>query len=180
MFRNTLNDKIKQSDAEELISRTNKSIDIADVSIGTEVFVPSLNQVGHIVSMLDKDNNVLVQLGIIKMTLNLSQLELSSKNKSIAKNNKIYSNEHKMKISSISPEINVIGKNVEEAWIEIDKYLDICALNGLTSVSIIHGKGTGILRKGIQNFLKDHPHVKSFRDGRYGEGEQGVTIVELK
>ena len=76
--------------------------------------------------------------------------------------------------------INVIGKNVDEACMEIDKYLDECALGGLISVSIIHGKGTGILRKGVQSFLKTHPHVKSYRDGLYGEGEQGVTIVELK
>ena len=178
-LRHSLNDKINKINAEELISKTNNSINIADVSIGTEVFVPSLNQVGNIVSLPDKDNNVLVQLGVIKMNLNISQLELSNDNNSLTKKKKQYP-EHRMKISSISPEINVIGKNVEEAWTEIDKYLDICALSGLTSVSIVHGKGTGILRKGIQNFLKDHPHVKSYRDGRYGEGEQGVTIVELK
>ena len=179
-LRNKLNEKIKNNGFEELISSTGKAISFDDISIGKEVFVPSLNQVGNIVSIPDKDNNVLVQLGVIKMSLNLNQLELTDKKEDFTKKNKVYSSEHKMKINSVSPEINVIGKNVEEAWIEIDKYLDICTLSGLTTVYIIHGKGTGILRKGIQNFLKDHPHVKSYRDGRYGEGEQGVTVVELK
>ena len=75
---------------------------------------------------------------------------------------------------------DVIGKNVEEACLEIDKYLDNCYLNGLNSTRIVHGKGTGALRKGIHNFLKSHPHVKSFRVGTFGEGEMGVTIVEIK
>ena len=73
-----------------------------------------------------------------------------------------------------------LGKNVDEACFEIDKYLDNCYLNGLESVRIVHGKGTGALRAGIHKFLKTHPHVKSFRLGTFGEGEMGVTIVELK
>ena len=80
----------------------------------------------------------------------------------------------------ISSEINVLGQNIEEACFTIDKYLDNCVLNGLSSVRIIHGKGTGALRKGIHTFLKTHPHVKSFRLGTFGEGEMGVTVVELK
>ena len=84
------------------------------------------------------------------------------------------------KVASISPEINVIGQNIEEACFTIDKYLDTCSLNGLQTVRIIHGKGSGKLKKGIQNFLKTHPHVQSFRIGTFGEGEAGVTVVELK
>ena len=179
-LRNRLNDKIKTTQAEELVTASNKAISIDDVTIGKQVFVPSLSQSGNIISLPDKDNNVLVQLGVIKMTLNINQLEASdSEPKNIKKDIK-YNKEHSMRIKAISPEINVIGKNVDEACMEIDKYLDECALGGLISVSIIHGKGTGILRKGVQSFLKTHPHVKSFRDGLYGEGEQGVTIVELK
>ena len=74
----------------------------------------------------------------------------------------------------------VIGQNVDEACFEIDKYLDNCYLAGLLNVRIVHGKGTGALREGIHKFLKTHPHVKSFRIGTFGEGEMGVTIVELK
>ena len=87
---------------------------------------------------------------------------------------------HDFKVKSISPEINVIGKNVEEACIEIDKYLDVCSINGLGTVRIVHGKGTGALRKGIHTFLKNHPHVKSYRIGTFGEGEMGVTVIEIK
>ena len=77
-------------------------------------------------------------------------------------------------------EINVIGLNVEEANFVIDKYLDDSYLSGLTSVRIVHGKGSGKLREGIHKFLRNHPHVKNFRLGTFGEGEMGVTVVELK
>ena len=179
-LRNRLNDKIKTTQAEELVTASNKAISIEDVKIGKQVFVPSLSQSGNIISLPDKDNNVLVQLGVIKMNLNINQLEASNSEQKNIKKDVKYHKEHSMKIKAISPEINVIGKNVDEACMEIDKYLDECALSGLITISIIHGKGTGILRKGIQSFLKTHPHVKSYRDGLYGEGEQGVTIVELK
>jgi len=84
------------------------------------------------------------------------------------------------KSKSISPEINVIGLNIEEATQIVDKYLDDANLSKLETVRIVHGKGTGKLRTGIHTFLKKHPHVKSFRMGTYGEGEMGVTVVTLK
>ena len=77
-------------------------------------------------------------------------------------------------------EINVIGQTVDEAIFVVDKYLDDCYLAGLKSTRIVHGKGTGKLRQGIHTFLRTHPHVKSFRLGTFGEGEMGVTVVELK
>ena len=164
-MRNRLNDKIKTTQAEELVTASNKAISIEDVKIGKQVFVPSLSQSGNIISLPDKDNNVLVQLGVIKMTLNINQLEASNDEQKNIKKDVKYHKERSMRIKAISPEINVIGKNVDEACMEIDKYLDECALSGLISISIIHGKGTGILRKGVQSFLKTHNHVKSFRDG---------------
>lgn len=84
------------------------------------------------------------------------------------------------KSRTATTEINVIGYNVEEAIFNIDKYLDDCALAKLKTVRIVHGKGTGTLRKGIHSFLKTNSHVNSFRLGTYGEGEMGVTVVELK
>ena len=77
-------------------------------------------------------------------------------------------------------EINVIGMTVEEAIFVVDKFLDDCSLSSLNNVRIVHGKGTGKLRQGIHIFLKKHPHVKNFRLGTFGEGEMGVTVVELK
>lgn len=85
-----------------------------------------------------------------------------------------------MKSKNVSTEINVIGQNVDEACFVIDKYLDDCVIAKLKAVRIVHGKGTGKLREGIHTFLRRHPYVKSFRLGTFGEGEMGVTVVELK
>ena len=81
------------------------------------------------------------------------------------------------KAATISPEINLLGLNSDEAIAKLDKYLDDAYLSHLHSVRIVHGKGTGALRTGIHAYLKKHPHVKSFRLGTFGEGEMGVTIV---
>ena len=83
------------------------------------------------------------------------------------------------KSKHISSEINVIGLNIDEATFLIDKYLDDCAISKLSPIRIVHGKGTGKLREGVHNYLKKNPHVTSFRIGTFGEGEMGVTIVEL-
>lgn len=91
-----------------------------------------------------------------------------------------FSNKSNLKAKSISSEINVIGKNVEDAIFIIDKYLDDAFLANLQVVRIVHGKGTGKLREGIHSFLRKNSHVENFRIGTYGEGEMGVTIVELK
>ena len=72
------------------------------------------------------------------------------------------------------------GQTVDEALVSIDKYLDDAFLSGLREVTLIHGKGTGALRDGIHQYLRRHPHVNTFRLGKYGEGESGVTVVELK
>ena len=81
---------------------------------------------------------------------------------------------------SVSPEINLLGKTVDEAIAELDKYLDDAVLAHLSSVRIVHGKGTGALRAGVHNFLRRQKHVASYRLGAFGEGDAGVTIAELK
>jgi len=87
---------------------------------------------------------------------------------------------HIDKERTASLEMDIRGKLVDEAIIEVDRYLDDCFLKGLSEIQIIHGKGTGALRQGIHNYLRRHPRVKSFRLGAYGEGDAGVTIVTLK
>ncbi len=153
-----------------------------ELKIGTKVFIPKLNQVGDIISINEKDFTV--QIGIIKTNFKLENLEkYDPKNENISNNSKnqnLRSIKKSFVQKNISQEINVIGQNVDEACFTIDKYLDNCYLAGLNQVSIVHGKGTGALRKGIHAFLKTNPHVKSFRLGTFGEGEMGVTIVELK
>ena len=151
----------------------------SDLKIGLEVFIPSLNQNGNIISIDNQNRKAQIQIGLIKTYFNFDDIAKPSK---ISTNKKDFKQRqsHNFKVKSVSPEINVIGQNVEEACLEIDKYLDVCSINGLGTVRIVHGKGTGALRKGIHSFLKNHPHVKSYRIGTFGEGEMGVTVVEIK
>ncbi len=180
-LRNKLNEKIDNlSIIEKNNPTTNELISFESLTPGITVFVKKLNQEGTIIA-ITKDKKVQVSLGLGKMFFDISDLELVKKSSTKKQTqNKDYSNRKEFKAKSISSEINVIGQNVDEACMVIDKYLDNCALSGLVTIRIVHGKGTGALRAGIHSFLKTHPHVKSFRVGTFGEGEMGVTIVELK
>ena len=112
------------------------------------------------------------------MNINISDLSYSnSKEDKETKISKTYASSNKSKY--FSPELNVIGLNVDEALFIIDKYIDDALLAKVNTIRIVHGKGTGKLRNGIHNYLKNNKRVKSFRLGLYGEGENGVTIVEL-
>ena len=180
--RNTLNQKIKniklEPNTSETISNTN-SLSPEDIQPGKEVFVPSFNQNGIILSNVSRNHEVQVQIGSMKMNLKLDVLQ-KPKKKTSNISNTMHSSSHISKSRNIKPEINVIGMNVEEANFVIDKFLDDCALAKLETVRIIHGKGTGKLKNGIHQFLKTNAHVKSFRLGTFGEGEMGVTVVTLK
>lgn len=185
-LRNTLNRKIDNLNILSEESNFNyEKLNLSDLKVGMEIFVRKLNQTGNILS-ISKDGKIQVNLGLGKMFFNIEDLSLikNSNNQNISnKKEKInygMSKSNTFTVKSISPEINVIGKNVDEACFIIDKYLDNCVLSGLPSIRIVHGKGTGALRTGIHNFLKTHPHVKSFRIGTFGEGEMGATVVELK
>lgn len=177
-LRKKLNQKIDDLSIAKSSEEKPVSIDQKDIKIGLTVEIPHLNQVGTVLSEVTKNDTVQVQIGSIKTYFKISELVVSKK---AVKNDTISSrSKHEFRPAQISPEINVIGQNVEDACFMVDKYLDNCALNGLATVRIVHGKGTGILKKGIQQFLKKHPHVKSYRLGTFGEGEDGVTVVELK
>lgn len=181
--RNKLNDSIKASTIVNDVNNENISlISKDDIYIGMPVLVTNLNQHGTISSLVNKSNEVLVQIGSVKMMVNLNNIAKSDIDKLQNKvsNSSLKSSYKTNKTRTASTEINVIGYNVEEAIFAIDKYLDDCALSKLSSIRIVHGKGTGTLRKAIHTFLKMHPHVKSFRLGTFGEGEMGVTVVELK
>lgn len=150
------------------------------LKVGMKLRLNSFNDIATVSSLSGKNNKVLVQIGNAKMNIDINDI-----NEIISDNIKQYTSMPKhnnsiIKSKSINSEINVIGQNVDEACFVIDKYLDDCALAKLQNVRIVHGKGTGKLREGIHTFLRKHPHVKSFRLGTFGEGEMGVTIVELK
>lgn len=176
-LRNTLNDKLKQFDVKKI---ENGNLEKKDIQLGMLVEVIPFNTTGTVISLPNKSNEVQIQIGNTKMNISLSNLNktnktLTNENFSTTKVNR--NNGSKSKY--ISPEINVIGQNVDEAIYIIDKYLDDCAISNISPIRIVHGKGTGKLREGIHAFLKKHPHVKSFRLGTFGEGEMGVTVVEL-
>ncbi|MBT2762617.1 endonuclease MutS2 [Paenibacillus sp. ISL-20] len=148
---------------------------------GDEVRVSSLNQKGHVVEMAGSKEAV-VQLGIMKMKVALDDLELLS---NPAANAKQAPKQHatvlkRTRDTNIRNELDLRGANLEEALIEVDRFIDEAFLGNLGQIYIIHGKGTGILRTGIQDYLRKHKHVKSHRLGNYGEGGNGVTIAELK
>ena len=192
-LRDNLNKDIKNNLDEDLIdgNESSSGIDVKDISVGMEVLVKPFNMIGTVLTLPNKNSEVFVQFGSTKTNINIANLEIVTKNtakKIGASSTSNTSNKRKTKISankfnkalSVSPEINVIGQTVDEAVFVIDKYLDDCYLAGLQTARIVHGKGTGKLRKGVHEFLRTHPHVKSFRLGTYGEGEMGVTVVEFK
>ena len=182
-LRNKLNTDIKNISVSYLNKNVKKesksSISVEEAKTNTEVFVTTLGQNGIIVSNVSKSNEVQVQVGSMKLSVNLKYLEKINKTEK-AKNKSTSSYSSVSKAKHVSSEINVIGLNVDEAVFIIDKFLDDCSIANLQTVRIVHGKGTGKLREGIHKFLKSDSRVKSFRIGTYGEGEMGVTVVELK
>ena len=150
-----------------------------DLKPGETVELLSLNQKGTVITAPDEKGNVEVQVGIMKVNVELSSLrrtDLKEKDINIAKTKSLSSRKSKV----VKQEIDLRGLNIEEGILETDKYLDDAYISGLKEVYIIHGKGTGALREGITPFLKNHKHIKSIRAGKYGEGGEGVTVVELK
>jgi DNA mismatch repair protein MutS2 len=164
---------------DEVKRKSLKSEHVAsDFKTGDTVHVISMDTTGTIIAPADSKGNLKVQMGILSSLLPASDLVIIDAPKQ--DNKASVSNKRGMsKALSIQPEINVLGMTVAEATSLIDRYLDDAMLAHLHKVTIIHGKGTGALRKGIHEYLKKQSYVKSFRLGEYGEGEAGVTVVEL-
>ncbi|TCS96680.1 endonuclease MutS2 [Hazenella coriacea] len=147
------------------------------VEVGDDVFVLRVNQKGTVVEVLGKDE-FQVQVGFLKMKVKRDELEKreSTHKATMPK----ATSSVKRKSDDVRPELDLRGQMVDEAILEIDKYLDDAILAGYKQVSLIHGKGTGALRSGVQDFLRSHPSIKSFRLGSQGEGGSGVTVAELR
>lgn len=149
------------------------------IHAGDEVKVYSLNSKGHVVEIHGQEATV--QLGIMKMKVKLDDLELlQSQSNTPAQPQKQVATLKRTKEDSVRMELDLRGESLEEAIFEVDRFLDESFLAGMGQVYIIHGKGTGVLRSGIQEYLRRHSHVKAYRNGNYGEGGIGVTVAELK
>ena len=181
--------EIARKDTERILSRTEKApaaeknyVPLKEVSIGQEVVIAELNQLATVTARPDRDGLVEVRAGILKTKVPLNGLRAPDKMQKTPKRQPPRAHtrlqlDHDRKASM---ELNLLGYTVEEALAETDKFIDGAVLRGQQTVYIIHGKGTGALRAAIQKHLRTHRNVKSFRLGRYGEGENGVTVVELK
>ena len=149
---------------------------------GDAVRIVSMGLKGTVSSLPDAKGNLFVQCGIMRTSTNIKDL-VRIEETTIITPTMSKTNTGKLRMSksfSVSPEINLLGKTVDEALAALDKYLDDAYLAHLENVRVVHGKGTGALRKAIQQHLKRIKYVKSFRQGEYGEGDAGVTIVEFK
>lgn len=175
--RRKLKISLEEKEKAMIKSRENSGEAIDKVTLGMEAFLPSLNQRVIIVSLPDNKGDVQVEAGIMKISVKLKDLR---KVPNEPKKKEKKKREVKLNMKSVDNRIDLRGMDSEEACYRTDKYLDEAYLGNLGEVTIVHGKGTGILRKAINDMLKRHPHVKSYRLGVYGEGGDGVTIVELK
>lgn len=171
---NEMEDKIGES----LFKKTG-SAPLKDIKIGMTVKIVNLDRKGSVLTLPDEDGNLTVQAGIMKINVNVNNLTAAEEEKEKPKRSsgvKVSS----AKAMAVASQIDLRGQTLDEALMNVDKYLDDAYLGNLPQVTIIHGKGTGVLRAGIMQLLKSHSHVKSYRSGGFGEGGIGATIVEIK
>ncbi len=184
--KSTIRDRLRKQEEEE------SAITLADVSleddyvlprplrVGDKVYVVPYAQEGIVEALPDKKNIVLVKAGIMRAKVAQDQLRLLIDKKDTKPKPTPEARLRKTVVSSFSPELDVRGMYGDDAWFMVDKYLDDAVIAGINSVRIIHGKGTGALRKALTTYLKGDSRVRTFRLGVYGEGDSGVTVVELK
>ena len=184
--------EIARKDAERLFAKSDVAhnpvrqfVPLKEVRVGQEVVIAEYDQLATVTSLPDRNGMVEVRAGIIRTKVPLSGLKAPDKlQKPQKKGGRAAPAPRSATVQrverSASMEINLLGMTVEEALMETDQFIDHAVMNGQTMVYLIHGKGTGALRNAIHQHLRGHKNVKSFRLGRYGEGEAGVTVVELK
>jgi DNA mismatch repair protein MutS2 len=175
--RKKLKDSLEKKEESLYKIRENTGEVIEKVILGMDAYLPSLNQNVIIITMPDSRGEVQVEAGIMKINVKLKDLRKvnNTPNKKEKKKREL-----KLNLKSIESRVDLRGMDSEEACYKTDKYLDEAYMANLGEVTIVHGKGTGVLRKAINDMLKRHPHVKSYRLGEYGEGGDGVTIAILK
>ena len=165
------------------VETNSEPVDAKLLKLNDRVKILTLNQNGEIVSLPDDKGNLQVQVGIMRVDVNIKDIMLIDEGinkRRIRKKSSGYGRMYRSKVNSISSSIDVRGKNLDDAVMDVEKYIDDAFISGLNEVTVIHGRGEGILRKGIQEALKRSRNVKSFRNGGYQEGGDGVTVVKLK
>ena len=176
--RRKLKDSLEKKENSLYKQKEEKGEKVKNISLGMEVYLPSLNQNVTVISLPDNKGEVQVEAGIMKISVKADDLRISSNSQTKTKAKK--KREVKLNLSNVETRVDLRGLDAEEACFRTDKYLDDAYMANLAEVTVVHGKGTGVLRKAINDMLKRHPHVKSYRLGVYGEGGDGVTIVTLK
>lgn len=157
--------------------RKHKQMKPSDIKVGDTVRIVSMDALATVLKEPNQKGQVQLQAGIMKVSIHISDLEPSAEEvKKDITRTKSVTLQRKM----ISPQIDLHGMAVDDAILAVDQYLDDAFVAGLHEVTVIHGLGTGVLKKGIRNYLRTHPHVKEQRPGQYGEGSDGVTVVTLK
>lgn len=182
--REKLRKKIKDTASASAMKaqKPKKEHKASDFKLGESVKVLSMNLTGTVSSLPDAKGNLTVRMGILSSQVNISDLEIIEEVSPYAPKKMNRTSKGKIKMGkslSVRPEINLLGRTVDEAVAELDKYLDDAILAHLNTVRVVHGKGTGALRKGIHEYLRRQKHVKSYHLAEFGEGDAGVTIVEL-
>ena len=183
--RQKLREKMNKVEKNISMKKETKSGNLkpSDLHLGDGVQVLSMNIKGTVSTLPDAKGFLFVQMGIMRSKIHISDLVLLQEEPVIKAPNMQKTNTGKIKMSksfSVGIEINLLGKTVDEAIAELDKYLDDAYLAHMPSVRVVHGKGTGALRKGVHQYLRSVKYVASFRLGEMGEGDAGVTIVEFK
>ncbi len=179
-----LRKKLRETDEkyrEKIVVPVNTSpVKAAELLLGDTVKVLSLDQIGEVISLPDDRNEINVQIGLMKINVNVANVSRVSGKQAKKIRKSGGSSFYQDKVRTIVPTITVVGQVLDDAVMNVDKYLDDAYLSGLKEVTVIHGRGAGILREGLGQMFKVHKHVASYRKGAYNEGGDGVTVVTLK
>ena len=178
-FKKTVNEL--EASADPVTERRASGKAVENVSKGDIVLVADINRDATVIEVKPEEKRAFVMSGAIKMWVGFDNLRVKSKNSASTefKKTRRVTGLASRGQRTVSGEVDLRGMASDEALMELDKYIDNAVLSGISTVTVIHGKGTGVLRKAVQAHLRSHKNIKSFRTGGFGEGENGVTIAEL-
>ena len=159
-----------------------KNKPLKNIQLGETVEIISMNETGTVVSLPNSSGDAMIQVGIMKIKANITDLRRTAQESvsSASPSRQRHGRSISSKAMTASTELDIRGMMVDEGSMLLDKFIDDAVMASLKTISVIHGKGTGALRAGIHKYLKNNKFVKSYRLGSYGEGDSGVTIIELK